>query len=87
MQYILTQDEYDELRRAQDVLATDKKADLQKLCTDAANHIPVSPPWAQQSTPEPWGCILNEGVRIRAAYCDHCPARHVCPYDYKEWSQ
>ena len=30
---------------------------------------------------------LREGVRIRAAYCDHCPAQHVCPYDDKEWSQ
>ena len=36
MQYILTQAEYDELRRAQGVLTTAKNAELQKLCTDAA---------------------------------------------------
>lgn len=88
MQYILTQAEYDDLRRAQGVLDTAKKAALQKLCTDAANWIPVPRPWAHgDKTPAPWGCILDESSQNHSGYCDDCPARNICPHDDKEWSQ
>ena len=87
MQYILTQAEYDELRRAQGVITTAKKSELQKLCTDAANHIPITRDWAPNEPPAPWGCILDESSPNHGGYCDDCPAKEVCPHDYKVWSK
>ena len=87
MQYILTQAEYDDLRRAQGVLTTAKNAELQKLCTDAANHIPIAREWVPNDQPAPWGCILDKRSPNHGGYCDDCPARRICPHDNKEWSQ
>lgn len=87
MQYILTQQEYDELRRDKATRATAKKDELQKLCTDAANHIPIVRSWAPNEPPEPWGCILTQGGPNAFGYCDDCPAQEICPHDGKEWSQ
>lgn len=87
MQYILTQAEYDELRRAQGVLTTAKNAELQKLCTDAANHIPITRDWAPTEPPAPWGCILDESSSNHGGYCDDCPAQRICPHNGKEYSQ
>ncbi|MFN4121309.1 hypothetical protein [Acidovorax sp.] len=87
MQYILTQEEYDALRRDQGVRVTNRKAELQKLCTDAANHIPIVRDWAPNEPPAPWGCILDEGSPNYRGYCDDCPAKQICPHDGKEYSQ
>ena len=87
MQYILTQAEYDDLRRAQSVLTTAKTAKLQKLCTDAANHIPITRDGAQNEPSAPWGCILDKSSPNYGGYCDDCPAQEVCPRDNKEWSK
>ncbi|BEP96992.1 hypothetical protein GmRootA79_53770 (plasmid) [Acidovorax sp. A79] len=85
MQYILTQAEYDALRAEQMVNLTASKDELQKLCTTAAKHIPVSLPWAPRRAPVPWGCILDPATQ--PVYCDECPAQAICPHDGKEWSQ
>lgn len=87
MQYILTQQEYDDLRRAKGVLETAEKNELQKLCTDAANHIPIMRDWAPNQPPAPWGCILDESSPNHGGYCDDCPAQAICPHDGKEFSQ
>lgn len=87
MQYILTQEEYDDLRRAQGVMQTNKQADLQKLCSAAANHIPIVREWAPNEQPAPWGCILDSESPNYRGYCDDCPAQSVCPHEYKEWGQ
>lgn len=88
MQYILSQEEYDALRQEQRAQLRGKKKELQKLATDAANHIPVVPHWAPKHTqPEPWGCILNTDADRNPGYCDACPAEIVCPHDDKEFSQ
>ena len=87
MQFLLTAEEYNELRkeanRAKDV---PKKKDLQDLCTEAANSILVKDGWYKGKV---WGCIITiekeEGNR--EWYCDDCPALKVCPYDYKHFSQ
>ena len=86
MQYILTQQEYDDLRRAQGALETVKKEALQKLCTEAANHIPVKR-WGRTSDSRPWGCILDGESPNYDGYCDECPAQAVCPHEDKDWSQ
>jgi hypothetical protein len=91
VQYILTQAEYDELQAK----ATANKAvpirtstsKLQMLCTDAANHIPITRDWEPNAPASPWGCILNVDTKTNPRYCDNCPARQVCPYPRKEFSQ
>lgn len=88
MQYILTQQEYDELRGEQRAKLLSNKAELQKLCTAAANHVPVPRPWAMgDKTPAPWGCILDPNSPNHDGYCDDCPAQGLCPHDGKEYSQ
>ena len=86
MQYILTQAEYDELRRAQGVLTTNSKAELQKLCNDAANHIPITRHWAPNEPPAPWGWCIDKSSQNYGGYCENCPAQKLCPHDFKEWS-
>lgn len=82
VQFILTEDEMNTLRLAS--LKGDKAPDteeLQKLCTLAANHVPVHPSWTKE--PLIWGCILSD----TSEQCDECPALKVCPHPHKEWSK
>ena len=85
MQYVLTEVEYQSLvarKTERDQKATEE---LQALCTLAAKHIPVSVSWMRDRDPMPWGCILDDYQAT--PYCDECPARKVCPYEGKEYSQ
>lgn len=97
MQYILTQAEYGQLKHHQ---SPAYKAELQKLCTLAANHVPVEVPWVP-GKPGPWGCILLTAKDLEGhhwtfhggylkgnqfiGYCDLCPAQQVCPHDNKQF--
>jgi len=86
MQYLLTESEYDALQEA---VATAKRApkqeELQKLCTLAADKIPVRWSWGDgKGKPKPWGCILTKKGDW---YCDECPAQKCCPYPHKEFSK
>ena len=89
MQYILTQAEYDELRAKQKLDIGMQKRNLQKLCTQIADTMPVSVSWRSGCKPEPWGCILTpEGdPQEEEHYCDECPVRSICPLDHKAWSK
>lgn len=86
MQYLLTQQEYDVLTRDARMLTQRHEAELQKLCTLAAQHIPVVVEWRADKTPAPWGCILGPQGQ-NPGYCDRCPAWNLCPYEGKEWSK
>lgn len=87
MNYLLTQDEYRALTSAKVERSQEAEQALLSLCRRAAAHIPVERPWAgQDAEPEPWGCILNE-VGRNPGYCDDCPAKAVCPYPHKRFSQ
>lgn len=85
MQYILSEQEYKELVNARKNAQNDARADLQKVCTLAAKHTPVTVSWMSKNEPEPWGCILDE--ESDPGYCDHCPVMHICPYEGKELSK
>lgn len=89
MQYILTQAEYDELRAKQKLDIGMQKRNLQKLCTQIADTMPVSVSWIKNGAPEPWGCILTpEGDPTdHEWYCDECPVQDICPLDHKAWSK
>lgn len=86
MQYLLTQQEYEEMRREKNLRTDGQVAELQKLCTLAAQHIPIVVEWGTDKTPRPWGCILGESEQD-PGYCDRCPAQDVCPHEGKEWSK
>ena len=86
MQILLTTDEYDRLRGESAARARAAADRLQKVCTLAAEHVPVTltwGPWAE--TPQPWGCILTRGTKTE--YCDECPVREECPCQAKQWSK
>ena len=86
MQYLLTQQEYEALRREKSLRTDGEKARLQELCTTAAQHIPIVIEWSSDKTPRPWGCIL--GPREQSpGYCDQCPAKDVCPHEGKRVSK
>lgn len=85
MQYLLTQEEYNKLQneaaRGRE-LPDDKE--LQELCTEIANTMPVLLSWRPAEEPKPWGCIITaESVH----YCDYCPAKTICPNKEKHYSK
>ena len=86
MQYILSESEYQALKREQSARITESAENLQAICTLAAMHIPVSREWSMDKTPAPWGCILGPAEQ-NPHYCDDCPVSSICPYQGKEWSQ
>jgi hypothetical protein len=86
MQYLLTQQEYEALHREKRLRTDGQTAELQKLCTLAAQHIPIVVEWSSDKTPQPWGCILGPREQ-HPGYCDKCPAQKVCPHEGKEWSK
>lgn len=85
MQYLLTEAEYNDLKAKKHQFITSEKEELQKICTLAANHIPVAHDWSDDKTPRPWGCILDKDTN--PGYCDDCPVARLCPCTRKEWSK
>lgn len=83
MQYILSEEEYNELLRR----ATARKIELDKkyqnLCTKIADELPIDAGW-RSVEPAPWGCILT---KKREWYCDRCPVKEICPYPNKHYSK
>lgn len=83
MQYILSQEEYDYLRRAQRVSLQVSETELQEICTQAANHMPVHRDWTDSTSP--WGCILDKGNS--PGCCNLCPVKKICPNKAKLFSR
>lgn len=77
MQYLLTQEEYQELQAAAVARSDEATQMIQTLCTLAANHVSVA------EIGKPWGCILTH----KSGVCDQCPVEAMCPYRYKKWSK
>ena len=86
MQYILTEDEYEELKSQQKEFNLAKTKRLQKLCTKICDTMPVQPRWKKDpftgklEPPEPWGCILSV-KDDNEWFCDECPVQEICPGD------
>lgn len=100
MQYILTQEEYDQLSDKKLALATRHITNLQRACTLAADHVPVMWGWGddwdsetKKMLPEvakPWGCVITKRSTEdlhEEWYCDKCPVQKECPYEYKRYSK
>lgn len=102
MQYILTEEEYQALKKKQILEIDMQKKKLQKLCTKIANTMPIFY-WGNKEA-RIWGCIRNEynenvecldeddvprGVEITmsSGYCDECPVQDICPETNKRYSK
>lgn len=86
MQYILTYDEYNELVRKKKVLEDQDKEELQKLCTQIADTMPIKFWGREEATP--WGCMITVWKENRwEHYCDECPVKKICPQTSKNWSK
>lgn len=95
MQYLLSEEEYQSLRKQ---AAAGAKAEgkvvinlstkkLQALCTKIANEMPVKWGWGQTPDPKPWGCMLTAADDGMEWYCDTCPVKDICPNPNKDWSK
>lgn len=85
MQYLLTEEEYAELHAVLRHEREKAREALQRACTLAADHVPVTLPWAKDAAPRPWGCIRSRPSP--SGYCDECPVKDICPHDKKRWSK
>lgn len=83
MQYILSQEEYDDLKARKSLDLKMEKKKLQELCTKIATTMPIKF-WGGGEA-RPWGCPKSGDSMME--YCDECPVQDICPNDYKEWSQ
>lgn len=81
MQYILTEDEFEDLKskaRRMSAAATKK---INDLCMEVAMHKPVRLPWNDEESPKvPWGCIHRKEPP-HMEHCDGCPVREICTLD------
>lgn len=84
MQFLLSEAEFKELTAAaqarNDLGFT--LEELQTFCSKVADELPIHRSWNPDEK-RPWGCILTS----RTEYCDACPARQICPHNYKSWSK
>ena len=79
MQYVLTEQEYQELLDAKEKAEESEKKRLQEVCTLAADSIPVKVYWDKEGK-QPWGCLhTREKEDGMEWYCDGCPVREFCP--------
>jgi len=83
MQYTLTEDEYRALVDVKHISEQKEKDELQKLCTLAAEYVPMNQFKAGESA-RPHGCVLSHGNCLR---CDGCPVISLCPLKPKNFSK
>lgn len=83
MEYILSQEEYDELIKTKENGHSFIRNTLQDLCTKVADYMPIKWGWGGPD-PKPWKCIISVEEEW---YCDQCPVQEVCPYEDKTWSK
>lgn len=87
MQYILTQEEYDALKKERKHEIELSVSKLQKLCTKISDEMPIKRGWAKDEEPKPWGCVITQEKDGDEWYCDSCPVQDICPKQYKPYSK
>lgn len=79
MQYILTEEEYEDLKdEARSGYTKKQQKQLFKLAHYLAENMPINS-WKGKG--EPWNCVYDENGKEHEEewYCDECPARLICP--------
>jgi len=100
MQYLLSEEEYELLKKVQQYKIDLSKKKLQKLCTEICDTMPVQWGWGnKKDDPEylkPWRCILTVKKEAEQSgdtyyhddwFCDKCPVQDICPNPCKSWSK
>jgi hypothetical protein len=91
MQYILSEEEMEEVNRLRAEMKTLPSLNLlQKMCTKIADEWPTWTGWDKKNPDwpaEPWGCIITRKEEGEEHYCDECPVQNICPEEHKRWSQ
>lgn len=82
MQYLLTEEEYRDLKAEGARARAAVEIDMQALCCAVAECKPVQLD-GEEEAPQPWGCVLNR----TGDYCDHCPVKAACPNENKQFSK
>lgn len=83
MQFLLTEEEYQDLINLNEKLKEDMRETLQDLCSKVADNMPVIF-WGNKE-PKIWGCWKTGMPHM--TYCDACPVKKVCPAEFKRWSK
>lgn len=92
MQYLLTEEEMEDVRRLRRRVSDLPTVDeLKSVCLHVATEMvdPTSRSKATSAKTHPHGCIHvpdRRGPQWNARYCDHCPVRDICPQT-KSWSK
>lgn len=87
MQYLLTQEELDALKKEHVQRMVKARTVIQALCIRVCDSEPVNWGWGGPD-PKPWGCILTKGEKLEDEwYCDQCPVQKECPHEPKAWSK
>ena len=91
MQYILSEEEMEEVRQIKSEHAYLRKRHakvnvLQKMCSKIADEWPTFTGWDKKNPQhaEPWGCILTADYEH---CCDECLVQSICPNERKSWSK
>lgn len=84
MQYLLTEQEFENLNIRTNKVESENKEQLQRLCTLVADPMLITLPWDKDGKKIPWTCILTNAHQ---EYCDCCPVSTDCPSPYKNWSK
>lgn len=89
IQYVLTEQEYQDAVRAKREALEKAKGKLFKFCQEMAESVPVSYQRydGTMSDPAPAGCISTQGGKNENGYCSDCPVSRICPKEWKNWSQ
>jgi hypothetical protein len=74
MQYILSEEEYNNLITNANIRKKEDQDIINKLCQMVADYKPVKVFWSEEL--EPWGCWHS---RTESEwYCDGCPVKKEC---------
>lgn len=94
MNYLLDEDEYQQLKSFQRLTILQETEKLQTLCTKICNEMPVQYelPDGKLSEPRVWHCILSLRRTdtlhgYHGGYCDKCPVISICPHKGKRFSK
>lgn len=82
MQYILTEEEYQAKIGQSEVHYEKLQNTINDLCRIVADHMPTE--W-KPGVSEPWGCIRSNPKGTM--YCDLCPVRDTCKFQFKTFSK
>ena len=84
MQYILSEEEYNDFINNEAKQLKEKDKIIFVLCQKIANNIPFT--YWEFKKPRLWKCIISTD-NDKSSYCDECQVRYICTYPNKKYSK